>query len=43
MQLGELEKALDDCTASLKFGSLPDAYRKQAELTKLLRAKQSRL
>ena len=36
MQLGELSKALDDCTASLKFGSLPDAYRKQQELIKRL-------
>jgi tetratricopeptide (TPR) repeat protein len=37
MQLGELTKALDDCTASLRYGSLPDAYRKQMELTKRLR------
>jgi tetratricopeptide (TPR) repeat protein len=36
MQLGELEKALDDCTASLRYGSLPDAYRKQQELVKRL-------
>ena len=32
MQLGELKKALDDCTASLKYGSIPDAFRKQQEL-----------
>jgi hypothetical protein len=29
MKLGELKKALDDCTASLKCGTLPDAVRKQ--------------
>jgi hypothetical protein len=34
MQLGELHEALDDCTASLKYGSLPDAYPKQQELIK---------
>jgi len=38
MQLGELHKALDDCTASLKFGSLPDAYHKQQELISRLKA-----
>lgn len=37
MQLGELKEALDDCTASLKYGSIPDAYRKQQELTALLK------
>ena len=36
MQLGRLEKALNDCTRSLTFGSLPDAYRKQQELVKRL-------
>jgi tetratricopeptide (TPR) repeat protein len=36
MQLGELKKALDDCTVSLKYGSLPDALRKQQELLKRL-------
>jgi hypothetical protein len=36
MQLGELKEALDDCTASLKYGSIPDAYRKQQELTRRL-------
>jgi tetratricopeptide (TPR) repeat protein len=35
MQLGDLEKALGDCTASLKYGSIPDAYRKQQELARL--------
>jgi len=38
MQLGELKKALDDCTASLKYGSLPDAFRKQQELLRRLGA-----
>jgi tetratricopeptide (TPR) repeat protein len=37
MELGELEKALEDCTASLRYGSLPDAIRKQQELLKQLR------
>lgn len=36
MQLGDLEKAFNECTASLKYGSLPDAYRKQQELVKRL-------
>jgi hypothetical protein len=36
MELGELQKALDDCTASLKYGAIPDAYRKQQELTRRL-------
>ncbi|HEV3157275.1 MAG TPA: tetratricopeptide repeat protein [Candidatus Baltobacteraceae bacterium] len=36
MQLGELKKALDDCNASLEYGSLPDAYSKQQELMKRL-------
>ena len=43
MQLGEFQKALDDCTASLRYGSLPDAYRKQMELTKRLRAHETGL
>jgi tetratricopeptide (TPR) repeat protein len=38
MQLGELKKALDDCTASLKYGSIPDAYRKMQELNRRLTA-----
>jgi len=38
MQLGQLHEALDDCTASLKYGSLPDAYHKQQELITRLRA-----
>ena len=32
MQLGELHKALADCTESLKYGHIPDAYHKQLEL-----------
>jgi tetratricopeptide (TPR) repeat protein len=38
MQLGQLKEALDDCTKSLRYGSLPDAYRKQQELVKRLEA-----
>jgi tetratricopeptide (TPR) repeat protein len=38
MQLGQLKEALEDCTASLKYGSLPDAYRKQQELVRRLGA-----
>jgi tetratricopeptide (TPR) repeat protein len=36
MQLGELRKALDNCKASLEYGSLPEAYRKEQELIKRL-------
>jgi tetratricopeptide (TPR) repeat protein len=43
MQLNELRKALDDCTASLKYGSIPEAFRKQEELIKLLGTRDSRL
>ncbi len=38
MQLDDLKKALDDCTQSLKYGSIPDAYSKQLKLMKLLNA-----
>ena len=38
MQLNELKRALDDCTQSLKYGSIPDALRKQQELVKRLGA-----
>lgn len=38
MQLGELKKALDDCNQSLKFGSIPDAFRKKQELMERLNA-----
>jgi hypothetical protein len=37
MQLGDLKKALDDCRASLRYGSLPDAIRKQQELISRLK------
>jgi tetratricopeptide (TPR) repeat protein len=37
MQLGDLRKALSDCTTSLKYGSLPDAYSKQQELERRLK------
>jgi tetratricopeptide (TPR) repeat protein len=36
MKLGQLQKALDDCTMSLKYGRLPDAFHKQQELLKRL-------
>lgn len=42
MQLGELQKALDDCTQSLRFGSIPDAFRKQQELVKRLGSDEKR-
>ncbi|WP_235777040.1 tetratricopeptide repeat protein [Rhizobium mesoamericanum] len=32
MELGDLKKALDDCTSSLANGNIPDAYEKQQEL-----------
>jgi tetratricopeptide (TPR) repeat protein len=38
MKLGEFNKALEDCTMSLKYGRLPDALQKQQELQKLLSA-----
>jgi tetratricopeptide (TPR) repeat protein len=43
MQLGELKRALDDCTQSLKYGSIPDAFRKQQELVKRLGTSQTGL
>jgi tetratricopeptide (TPR) repeat protein len=39
MQLGQLKAALADCTNSLRYGSLPDAFRKQQELVARLKAK----
>ncbi len=39
MKLGELEKALADCTASLRYDSLPDAYAKQDQIVKMLKEK----
>jgi hypothetical protein len=32
MQLGQLHKALADCTTSLRYGHIPDAYHKRLEL-----------
>ena len=40
MNLGALEKALDDCTTSLRYGSQPDAFRKQQKLVKRLKDKE---
>ena len=37
-KMGELQKALDDCTTSLKYGKLPDALQKQQELLKQIAA-----
>src|SRR5207237_6306771 len=42
MELGELMKALEDCKASLKYGNLPDAYRKQLELVKRIESQGSK-
>lgn len=39
MHLGKLRAALKDCTASLRFGSLPDAYAKQQKLIRELKTK----
>jgi tetratricopeptide (TPR) repeat protein len=36
MKAGELKKALDDCTTSLKYGRLPDALQKQQKLQRML-------
>jgi tetratricopeptide (TPR) repeat protein len=38
MKLGRLQKALEDCTTSLKYGRLPDAMQKQQELVKMLKS-----
>ncbi|MBB2754222.1 UNVERIFIED_ORG: hypothetical protein GGI57_004955 [Rhizobium aethiopicum] len=39
MELGDYKKALDDCTNSLANGNIPDAYKKQQELLKLIAAR----
>jgi tetratricopeptide (TPR) repeat protein len=39
MKLGRLKEALDDCTTSLKYDRIPDAFQKQQELFKLLGVK----
>jgi len=36
MKTGELEKALQDCQTSLKYGKIPDALQKQQQLLKML-------
>jgi len=41
MKLGQLDKALQDCTTSLRYDRIPDAFQKQQELQKLLGAKTS--
>jgi tetratricopeptide (TPR) repeat protein len=41
MKLGQLQKALDDCTTSLRFDRIPDAFHKQQELLKRLGSKTS--
>jgi tetratricopeptide (TPR) repeat protein len=41
MQLGQLQRALSDCTASLNYGQIPDAYQKQQQLMKMLDTKAS--
>jgi tetratricopeptide (TPR) repeat protein len=43
MELGDLKQALGDCTVSLQYGSLPDAYRKQQEIVKRLKARETAL
>jgi tetratricopeptide (TPR) repeat protein len=39
MKLGQLKQALDDCTMSLKYDRIPDAYQKQQQLLKMLATK----
>jgi tetratricopeptide (TPR) repeat protein len=36
MKTGQLEKALEDCNTSLRYGRLPDAMQKQQQLLKQL-------
>jgi tetratricopeptide (TPR) repeat protein len=43
MQLNQLQRALDDCIASLKFGRIPDASYKLQEIRKLLESKRPEL
>ena len=43
MQLNDLKKALDDCTHSLEFGSIPDAFRKKQELEDRLATREKSL
>lgn len=39
MKLGELKGALQDCTISLQYGNLPDAYAKEEKLMQMLKMK----
>jgi tetratricopeptide (TPR) repeat protein len=39
MKLGKLQEALSDCSKSLTYDRIPDAYQKQQELLKLLGSK----
>ena len=39
MKLGDLPAALRDCTTSLKYGRIPDAFQKEQELMKQLNGK----
>ncbi len=39
MKLGKLQEALSDCSRSLTYDRIPDAYQKQQELLKLLGSK----
>lgn len=41
MKLGQLKEALDDCTTSLRYDRLPDAYQKQQQLLSMLGTKTS--
>jgi hypothetical protein len=41
MELGELQKALNDCTTSLKYDRIPDAYTKEQELMRRLGTQQN--
>jgi len=43
MQLGQLQNALHDCTESVKFGSIPDAFRKLEQLNGLLKVEKTHL
>jgi hypothetical protein len=41
MELGELQKALNDCTTSLQYDHIPDAYTKEQELMRRLGTRQN--
>ena len=42
IQLGLLDKALEDCNTSLKFGNVPDALAKKRDIEKRLKAQEKR-